>query len=877
MTQRLRHGRTPVFRPPYRLRLAAAAAFWLQVALLTGSAPAALPGQVSVHPAYPSFFFYHLAGPYFMAGPGDPEGFLYRGTQNPDGTRDGDQQALIDKLAPTGANSIYLMAVRSHGGDGDATENPFVDNDPTLELNEAVLDQWESWFAQMDAAGVTIFFFLYDDGSMIWNTGDTVGTEESDFIRALVDRFEHHRHLIWVVAEEYQERYSPARVSAIAAEIKAADDHDHPVAVHKLSGLSFDEFADDPALDQYAIQYNVTSADQIHAGLEIAWSEALGRYNLNLAEAADWGGGATSREKAWAAAMAGAYVMVYQMDIATTPVGDLEDLGRLRTFMESTDFYTMEPRDDLRNGDTEHVLAREGKSYIVYALQGSSALGLMDFHAGAYDRLWLDIPSGSQLLEQDVQLAAGVQSWTRPAGIGPEAAVYALRTDGVNDVPVVIDQSLVALGTDPLPVTLAFLDPDGPGPHLFTIEAGPSNGTLGGVAPDLTYTADGGFTGVDSFSWSVCDSLDDSAPAAVEITVGSNQPPSADDFSLLISIDTPVLVPFASHASDPDGPEPTIVIVTPPSHGQLTQAGGDWTYTPDSGYSGPDSIAWQADDGAARSASATVAISILAPMFSDDFDRTDSQEIGNGWAELEVDGEAIIASEALTFDALDESDLPLVRRGFARQHAGVLSWRFRFGFRRTGTEGTYAFHMQLGDSASMSDGSPDSAGVAVNLIWGGPNTGLSGHERLGALDGGTVTELATVSGFHDLAIDANLDQGIFSVHLDGAPIALDLPFDDRVPINTVRFFADGLNAQNFLDRSIDDLTIEGECGAPDGFELTLSDDRVTTVESFEVCDTITIGPDWSIAPTGDVTLEAGTGVALGNGIVIEAGARLAIE
>ena len=43
----------------------------------------------------------------------------------------------------------------------------------------------------------------------------------------IVDRFEHHKNLIWCVAEEYQEGLSVSRVKKLAAEIRQADDHDH--------------------------------------------------------------------------------------------------------------------------------------------------------------------------------------------------------------------------------------------------------------------------------------------------------------------------------------------------------------------------------------------------------------------------------------------------------------------------------------------------------------------------------------------------------------------------------------------------------------------------------------------------------------------------
>ncbi len=81
-------------------------------------------GQIMVDPDNPSWLVYNRdenndgrPDPYFLCGPGDPEGFLYRGTRNPDGTRNGDQEALIEKVRVNGGNCIYLMAVRTHGGD----------------------------------------------------------------------------------------------------------------------------------------------------------------------------------------------------------------------------------------------------------------------------------------------------------------------------------------------------------------------------------------------------------------------------------------------------------------------------------------------------------------------------------------------------------------------------------------------------------------------------------------------------------------------------------------------------------------------------------------------------------------------------------------
>jgi len=391
------------------------------------------PGQVVVDPEHPAWLCRQGEGPLYMCGPGDPEGFLYRGRLNPDGTRDGDQANLIAKLQGTGANCLYMEVVRSHGGDGDATQNPFMANDRARGLNEKVLAQWETWFAALDRAGVVTFVILYDDSALVWDTGDEVGPGEQQFIHGLVRRFDHHRNLIWCVAEEAGEALSPARVRGIAAEIRASDHHAHPIAVHLNDGLDFRAFADDPCLDQFAIQHNVDSADALHAGVVQAWREAAGRYNLNLAEAAGWGTGATARRKAWACALGGAYVMVLGMDIEHTDRADLEDCGRLVQFMEGLDLRGMAPHDELAAGATQYVLACRGEAYVAYAARADRPLGLRDLPAGTYEVTWFGCASGRSERARRLRHRGGEWSQAPPDGMGPEVAVHLQRHPRLTD------------------------------------------------------------------------------------------------------------------------------------------------------------------------------------------------------------------------------------------------------------------------------------------------------------------------------------------------------------------------------------------------------------------------------------------------------------
>ena len=245
------------------------------------------------------------------------------------------------------------------------------------------------------------------------------------------------------VAEEYEESFSAERASGIAAVIRGADDHDHPIGVHKLNGLTFDDFDDDPSVEQFAMQYNVTSPSQIHSGMVSAWNLAGGQYNLNMSEATSWGSGSTARRKAWAAAMGGAYVMGLGMDIINTPVSDLEDLGRLRNFMESTRFDLMSPRDDLAHADTDWVLAEPGTRYIAYSESAGSQLGVKNLPAGSFELRWMDTASGATETQASVAVSAGNNSFTKPAGFGNEV-VLSLELNAASDPAPLPPQNVTA-------------------------------------------------------------------------------------------------------------------------------------------------------------------------------------------------------------------------------------------------------------------------------------------------------------------------------------------------------------------------------------------------------------------------------------------------
>ncbi|MGH9848192.1 MAG: Ig-like domain-containing protein, partial [Blastocatellia bacterium] len=373
---------------------------------------------------------------------------------------------------------------------------------------------------------------------------------EKRFVQSIVNRFEHHQNLVWCVMEEGQEigAHWQRHISKIAAAIREADDHDHAIASHQLAGNTFFH-ADDPNLDQFAIQthdLSVKTRAAFHDWLVEAWCNAAGRYNLNMSEdrlhreMCRSGDRAGVRQRNWAAAMAGAYVMVLGMDGAETPIEWLQDCRRLQQFFESTDFYRMQPADELKREETEFVLAAPGLSFIAYSAAAKRSLGLKDLPAGEYDWRWYDCATGQSVERTNVRLRAGDQRWPKPRGFSSEVALYLKRRGSETDLPpartttagqtvssakpnrppAVKNKSHRTKSDTPFDLQLTYVDPDGgPGPYTTTVITEPGFGALSGAGNDLTYTPRRGYSGADRFTWKVNDGRDDSAVAVVAIVV----------------------------------------------------------------------------------------------------------------------------------------------------------------------------------------------------------------------------------------------------------------------------------------------------------------------------------------------------------------------
>ena len=195
----------------------------------------------------------------------------------------------------------------------------------------------------------------------------------------------------------------------------------------------------------------------------------------------------------------------------------------------------------------------------------------------------------------------------------------------VNHPPVADPQSVSTPEDTALAIILTGSDLDGD-PISFFIVTGPSNGSLSGVPPNVTYTPFPESSGLDSFTFEVEDDFLISAPATVSIDVlPVNDPPVAYDQTL--TTPTNVALPVTLTGGDIEGDPLTFAIGTGPAHGVLTGTAPDLSYSATGGYTGPDGFTFTANDGTTSSPAATVSITVTAlsnpPVAVDDSSTTD--------------------------------------------------------------------------------------------------------------------------------------------------------------------------------------------------------------------------------------------------------------
>ena len=179
-------------------------------------------------------------------------------------------------------------------------------------------------------------------------------------------------------------------------------------------------------------------------------------------------------------------------------------------------------------------------------------------------------------------------------------------------------------------VTIAVLSNDlgNLNPSSITIGTPPAHGTLNinTSTGQITYTPNSNYVGSDSFTYTVCDKTSPtplcSSPATVVVNTGAKSPIGVNDFytvnagsSITATSSNGVLV----NDSDPQGEALSTSLNTGPVNGVLSNGGtnGTFTYTPNPGFSGKDSLRYNVCNTSGLCSSAEVFFTVNPSAIND--------------------------------------------------------------------------------------------------------------------------------------------------------------------------------------------------------------------------------------------------------------------
>lgn len=150
-------------------------------------------------------------------------------------------------------------------------------------------------------------------------------------------------------------------------------------------------------------------------------------------------------------------------------------------------------------------------------------------------------------------------------------------------------------------------DPDG---NALTVAAvtTPAHGTAVVSGNAVVYTPSTGYSGSDSFSYTIDDGAGARATAKVVVTVqgtAGNRPPVARDDRYLVRYEGDNVLSVLDNDTDPDGDALTIVSFTQPALGVVKQSGNNLVYT-GAGKFSTQTITYTVSDGHGGTSTATV-------------------------------------------------------------------------------------------------------------------------------------------------------------------------------------------------------------------------------------------------------------------------------
>ncbi|MBN2591131.1 MAG: tandem-95 repeat protein [Sedimentisphaerales bacterium] len=180
--------------------------------------------------------------------------------------------------------------------------------------------------------------------------------------------------------------------------------------------------------------------------------------------------------------------------------------------------------------------------------------------------------------------------------------------------PVATDENISTKEDTPVSITLKGSDPEG-NVLTFTKLADPAHGKLSGTEPNLVYTPNENFSGVDSFSFKVNDGVFDSNSAFISITITpENDPPVAQDDFIEIKEDTEMIsINVLENDTDIDGDQLALLGAAEGRSGSIIISSDNKTiiYTPTKNFSGSDNFTYTVSDSKGGTDTGSVRIQVI--------------------------------------------------------------------------------------------------------------------------------------------------------------------------------------------------------------------------------------------------------------------------